>query len=395
MIKKIKKSITNFSNDIFPYYSKSSKLNGISSISINSHIYHALVSYHLGNTEIAKKIANKCINQINIQNLENKRNIYKKHSSFYKDLHKTALLTQLICSLENDLKSGQILLKKLLNKEYYKLISNSDLFINKIKSLELVNSWHDSNIIMSMFCLRYVFCDGNKKDYGLNACIRYLEEIQNIQTGFWHSRNGFGGKLNAMAGTYHYLPLFMSIGKSIPKSNLIIESTIKLHTRNGHFSLPNGHSCIDLDVYSIFYYCILNNKNNFNKKIEYFSKIFSKDLKNIINNDGGFSDFPSNYKPIEFISILNSLLRQFLTQRDIYTTLWNIKSIIRTLPIMKNKLKIISNSDFKCSSFINESNIFSCWFKLLSIDFADNLNKDKKFILKKSKYKLPFLGFGI
>ena len=117
MIKKIKKSITNFSNDIFPYYSKSSKLNGISSISINSHIYHALVCYHLGNTEIAKTIANKCIDQINIQILEDTNNISQKHSSFYKDLHKTALLTQLICSLENNLKSGQHLIKKTFNKK--------------------------------------------------------------------------------------------------------------------------------------------------------------------------------------------------------------------------------------------------------------------------------------
>ena len=395
MINQIKKNISNYSNNIFPHYSKSSKYKNRDKNSINSLIYHALVCYHLNEIERAKEITNKCINQISLKKCTTLNNNFQKHSDFYKDLHKISLLTQLICSLNNNFESGQDFLKEVFNKDYYQLISNDYLFINKIRTLELTNSWHDSNIIMSMFSLRYAYCGGNKKDNGLNSCTKYLEEIQNINTGFWHSKNGFGGNLNAMAGTYHYLPLFLSINKTIPRKNLIIESTFKLHTINGHFSLPKGHSCIDLDVFSIFYYCNLNTKNKLNKKIKYFSELFIDDLINIINIDGGFSDFPCNYKTSELNLILNTFLKQFIKYGDIYTSLWNLKSIIRTLPIINSKLQIISNSDILCSSFIRESNIFSCWFKLLTIDFANNLKEGNTLVPLKSKYKLPFLGFGI
>ncbi len=388
-------NILKYSKAIFPYYSVSAKIKNEELISTNALIYHALVNLHMGNNLQAKKITKLCIKNYKTEAKNKLKSNFNKHSDSYKNLHKIALLTQLFCSTENSFKNVKKFFNNILNKEYLELITNEKKFIREIKSLNLKNSWHDSNIIMAMFCLRFAYCKGNKKDSALNDCIDYLETIQNSDTGFWHSKNGFGGDLNAMAGTFHYLPLFLSIGREIPKSESIIKSTKKMHIKKGHFSAPKGHSCVDLDAFSIFFYCKFNKKNDYSNKTKFFSKEFINDLKNISNVDGGFSDFPSNYKLGELLTIIPIMISKLFFQKNVYTFLWNLKSIFRTFPYIKNKLKITSNSDQLCTSYIGESNIFSCWFKLINIDIASKINKKVTNSKKITIYKLPFIGYGI
>ena len=123
MINQITKNISNYSNNIFPHYSKSSKYKNKDIKSINSLIYHALVCYHLNEIERAKEITNKCIYQISLKKNTRLNNNFQKHTSFYRDLHKISLLTQLICSLNNNLVSGQDFLKEVFNEEYYQLFT--------------------------------------------------------------------------------------------------------------------------------------------------------------------------------------------------------------------------------------------------------------------------------
>ena len=392
---KIKKDILKYSQNIYPYYSKSAILKNKEFVSTNALIYHGLINLHLGNKIKAKNITKICIKNFKKEKKYISKNTLNKHSQTYKDFHKIALFSQLFFSVDENFKSIKSLYKDILSKRNYLLISNERLFIKEIKSLSLKNSWHDSNIIMAMFTLRFAFCSGNKKDKGLNKCIDYLETIQNRKTGLWHSKNGFGGDLNAMAGTYHYIPLFLSIDRRIPYTKNIINSTSRLYINNGHFSAPKGHSCIDLDAFSIFYYCKNNKENNSIFKIKNCSKDFINDLYNISNKDGGFSDFPSNYKFKELISSIIIIIFKLIIYKNAYNFLWNIKSIFRTLPYIKQKLKITSNSDYLCSSYIKESNIFSCWFKLLNIDIALKLYKKVTNNRPDPIYKLPFIGYGI
>ena len=395
MIAKIKKNILDYSQIIYPYYCKSSILKNKELVSTNALIYHALINFHLGNKIKAKNITKLCIKNLKQEKKYISKKITYQHSQSYKDFHKLALLTQLFCSIEESYENIEKLYRDILSKKNFLLISNQSLFIKEIKSLSLKNSWHDSNIIMAMFALRFALCKGNKKDKALNECIDYLVSIQNSKTGFWHSKNGFGGDLNAMAGTYHYLPLFLSIDRKIPKRKNIIKSTIRLYIKKGHFSAPKGHSCIDLDAFSIFLYCKSNIEKTSINQIKNYSKYFINDLYNISNKDGGFSDFPSNYKFIELINSLIIIIFKLFINKNIYTFLWNLKSIFRTLPYIKQKLKITSNSDYLCSSYIEESNIFSCWFKLLNIDIALKLYKKVTNSKTNAIYKLPFIGYGI
>ena len=393
MIKEIPKKIYSFSQKISPHYSLSSKFKIEGNISSNSLIYNAFIHFHKGDIEKSKILVSKCLYLIKSEILESSNKDTKKHSIFYQNLHKLALLMQLICSIENSFKNVNKLLVDIMNPNDLEIITNKELFIKKIKSLKLLNSWHDSNIIMALFSLRYALLEGNKDDIGLNSCIDYLEKIQNKKTGLWHSINNFGGNLNAMAGTYHYLPLFMAIERPIPKKNKILLSTINLHIINGHFSAPKGHSCIDLDAYSILFYCNNYKNKKLNKVIMDLSKKFIKNISYIINTDGGFSDFPTNYSFYELFLIIKVLLKKFFVYKDYQTFLWNLKAIFRTFPFIKSKLIITSNSDPICSSYINESNTFSCWFKLLTVDYALKINKKIK--NKKNLYKLPFIGYGI
>ena len=394
MIHLIQKKIYKYSRDVFPHYSFSSRLQNKRIKSTNAMIYHALVYLHLGYFDKANSIQALCI-----ENLKKEKKIEltnnKKHSSFYKDLHKAALITQLICSTQNNFQNIDNFLKTILDERNFDLIANKVSFIDKIRSLKMYNSWHDSNIIMAMFSLRYAYIKGFKKDEALNSCIDYLAKIQNVRTGLWHSKNNFGGDLNAMAGTYHYLPLFLAINRKIPLTKKIINSTIKLHIKNGHFSAPKGHSCIDLDAHAILFYCKKSICKDFNQKVKEISFYFIKDIQNISNKDGGFSDFPSNYKLQELFITISILIHKLILHKNIYTFLWNLKAIIRTLPIVNNKLKINSNSDIMCSSHIKESNIFSCWFKLLTIDYAYKNQKNLKENKETKTYLLPFIGFGL
>ena len=394
MITEIQKRIYRYSENIFPNYSVSSSLKNKSLKSTNALIYHGFVCLHLGYIDEANSIKELCIKEFKKNKKKHSIN-NKKHSGFYKDLHKVALLTQLICSIQNNFKDIETFLKNALDQRNYNLIANKTSFIKKIKSLKMNNSWHDSNIIMAMFSLRFAYMEGFTNDEGLNSCIDYLVKIQNSRTGLWHSKNNFGGDLNAMAGTYHYLPLFLAINRRIPYEEKIITSTFKLYINKGHFSAPTGHSCIDLDAHAILFYCKKNIHNGLNSKVKGMAFDFLENVKYLANKDGGFSDFPSNYKPKELFIIILILIYKLILYKNTYTFLWNLKAIIRTLPIVKNKLKINSNSDKICSSFIKESNIFSCWFKLLTIDYAKINEKDLKEKKGTTIYLLPFIGFGL
>ena len=394
MITLIQKKIYKYSESIFPHYSVSSSLENKNKRSTNALIYHALVCLHLGKIDQANSIKETCIS--NLKKRKNNKSINnKKHSAFYKDLHKAALITQLICSTQNNFRNIDTFLKTILDERNFNLISNKAYFIKKIKSLKMNNSWHDSNIIMAMFSLRFAYVQGFKKDIALNSCIDYLSKIQNSKTGLWHSNNNFGGDLNAMAGTYHYLPLFLSINRAIPHKEKIINSTIKLNLNNGHFSAPKGHSCVDLDAHAILFYCKNNICEDSNKKIKRLALRFIRDMKYISNKDGGFSDFPTNYKLNELFIIILILIYKLILHKSTYTFLWNLKAILRTLPIVNNKIKINSNSDIMCTSYIKESNIFSCWFKLLTIDYANKNQQNVKEEKEPKTYLLPFIGFGL
>ena len=72
--------------------------------------------------------------------------------------------------------------------------------------------------------------------------------------------------------------------------------------------------------------------------------------------------------------------------------------MIRCLPIIRSSVKIVSNSDKYCFSYLQESNVFSCWFKLLTLEVANQGKKckiEKDVIKQKRIYKLPFIGYGL
>ena len=111
-------------------------------------------------------------------------------------------------------------------------------------------------------------------------------------------------------------------------------------------------------------------------------------MSKIQNTDGGFSIIGS--KPKSFNFGLINLPYNMIKSKCLGTVLWNVKNIYRS---SKSDKLIFSNSLSDSRALINDSTMFSTWFRLLSIKSAyRQISIDKK-NHHENIYELPYLGY--
>ncbi|MDS1795610.1 hypothetical protein QX216_18575 [Vibrio parahaemolyticus] len=250
----------------------------------------------------------------------------------------------------------------------------SEVYLNKwLESLNWKNPWLISNNVM--FILNFLIHQNeveNKKyiDYILD----WLDENQSNENGMWNL--GHKSTLhNQMAGAFHFQYFFDYFKRKKNNTNLIVDNTLLIQDYDGLFSYASGGgSCDDLDGIDLLcrnYHDVDEYRKD--KIIKALMKAKASLLVNQ-NNDGGFcwaKRTKFNFKNvIHMIPIRLILAKENLDAKRSF--IMKVKNIIATI-FFKKKLKWQFSGIDKCSIMIDESDIFSTWFRLLSISMIDKV----------------------
>lgn len=375
---KILQSVSNYQTNLYPGYSSTSP-----DKSLYSMLYHGSLAKFLRIEPIYNETKNKLLNKLDKNGFLHPETIIdnasSNHTKEYISLHMTSIF---YCMYEKDTQNASNF-----------ILENSNSIEKRWHECSFQNAWGVSNELMAWATLVSLPEKSNLSD----KLADFLLGHETFKDGLWQSKSRrFKGKINSLAATFHYLPFFLHKNIRVPGSENYFNYIKQIDIGNGFFSLPRGYACIDYDVaYLIFYYVVFYNNFLIDSDREYLIKILKKlnnQLYNIQNNDGGFPEY--GY-PNSLAKSIFYLYKSFLKNHCVHSSIWNTKKIYEN-HFQKNKI-IYSNSSSMCGSGIHESNIFSSWFRLLTIDISNTtlvLLEDKNKTLPRFTKNFPGIGYN-
>lgn len=233
--------------------------------------------------------------------------------------------------------------KKFLNKEY---------LIPWLKRRDWSDAWLEGNNLLFVGELLVYFRDIEKEPKAGEAMEIWYEWLENEvdpYTGLWGT-NGYCNNFTAMCGGYHQLLLYYYDKRHIPNSRKIIDTVLSLQNVDGGFSPKGGGgACEDADAVDILVnlYKITNYKK---AQIRCSLKRCLKHLILLQNKDGGFP-----YKK-------------------------GIEQSHMGIPDTK--------------AGINESTMFSTWFRVHTLALICEILPNEKVFLKREFYFNSFVSMG-
>lgn len=256
-----------------------------------------------------------------------------------------------------------------------------------LHNLNWSNPWLVSNNIMFILYFFIYEQENHKLDNSIyiKTIINWLIENQSSCTGYW-DYNKKSTLHNQMAGAFHFLFFFDYMDIDIPLKNEIIKSTLLIQEYDGLYSYASGGgSCDDLDGIDLL--CRLFNCKENEKHKNNIKKSLSKSYHSLIKNqniDGGFCWAKRrNFKWKNIIYLIP--LRLILQKKNIdakNSFLMKSKNIIYSIFFKKKLTWCYSGiEDYKIN--IDDSDIFSTWFRVLSLTLIEKTLNNKDNIIRK------------
>ena len=275
-----------------------------------------------------------------------------QHNPDYLRLHKSALFFQLAEEYGLDVRPPDLgaLFSTAWLKEY-------------LAQIDWRNIWLHSNILLGI-----ATCADFSRRRGKGEA--YLEPMADFLAanvpphGLWGWDRG-ASLLNAMAGTFHLVPILQSISRPVPFPAELAKRVLSLQTPDGFFCGPTGYSCIEYDAAYLLdaVYVALGSAGQAGMRRA--AERLAAGLRTLQNPDGGF---PEVGRPACLGRSLGSVALPALRHRDAGTAWWSLKKVVR-LQVMRPQ-PFLNNSVRECQAAVHESNLFSTWFRLLALHLA-------------------------
>jgi hypothetical protein len=191
--------------------------------------------------------------------------------------------------------------------------------------------------------------------------------------GFWGEEHG-ASRLNAMAGTFHLVPMLIQAERPIPSPDVLARAVLSLQTGSGFFCAPSGYSCIEYDAAYLLWALRPSVDAEIAAPIANSATCLFDAMVSLQNADGGF---PEMGRPAGVGAALASSLSSWKTHRDFGTLEWHLKKIARLY--LQPSRPFLNNSTVACASRPYESNIFSTWLRYLTCSLAADLAGIRRF----------------
>ena len=283
------------------------------------------------------------------------------HEHEYVTLHLSALYYQLASVYLNDLPPIAAL-------EDWKSTYLSDALLGMDNS----NAWYASNIVMSYAVLFAHNTIRGQNSGCLPLIIDHLNASQDHATGLWYGTNK-ASKINAMAATFHYLPLYSYLGIKPAHADKMFDSIARLASLDGFFNLPAGYACLDYDGISSLQFLISQVLTNHEREarigpILSIATALRTHLLCMQNSDGGFPEAGASQGV--WIDI-NQWVSHVLRNRCFWSAAWNGRFIQKSWTSPNRHIH--ANSVRACRAQISESNTFSTWFRYMTLACCEDV----------------------
>jgi len=310
------------------------------------------------------------------------------HNLEYINLQITDFAQMALVTLGSKPRYKYLFLKKYKNKKYLE---------EWLEKLNWKNPWLVSNLIMFLlnsFIYEQEIFKVNNRAY-INFIINWLTSNQDQKKGYWN----LGKKAtihNQMAGAYHFLFFYTYLNKKpklIPK---IIDSTLSIQDYDGLFNYAGGGgSCDDLDAIDILCRSTFYTDYKREQIVKSLRRAYISIIKNQ-NKDGGFCWAKRNtlsFKKILFMfnfkTLINNGIKEFLINFA-----FKLKNQVYIIFLKRLTWKYSGLNSMEVE--LNESDIWSTWFRLLSLALIETtfpeISEDKKTFDWKMRTKCG-LGF--
>ena len=160
------------------------------------------------------------------------------------------------------------------------------------KSLEK-NFCATSNQLMFLmyfltYSLKYLNVDKEEYRSYIDKIFHFLNKNQNAGNGFWGNDVTTKSMYAKAYGAAHIYLFYDFYNKEISFSNKIIDSCLKMHSKNGLIQSLEGGACEDYDIIEIYHRCL---KQTDYRKEEVFEKLYmmKKTLMSDEKRDNSFS----------------------------------------------------------------------------------------------------------
>jgi len=246
--------------------------------------------------------------------------------------------------------------------------------VEALSGIDNSSAWYASNIVMSYAVLFAHNARRRKNPDCLPAIIAFLNDSQNTATGLWFGTKK-ASKINAMAATFHYLPLYSYLHTNPAHADRMFDSIARLANHNGFFNLPAGYACLDYDGISSLQYLVdqvLMDRER-ETRVDTLLSIATALRTRLLamqRDDGGFPEAgPSQGAWTDLAHWINHVLRN----RCFWSAAWNAR-FIQNSWTSPNRL-IHANSVRACRARISESNAFSTWFRYMTLACCEDIIK--------------------
>lgn len=245
---------------------------------------------------------------------------------------------------------------------------NKESLLAWFAGLEWGRFWYESNKIMFiMYFLSYLHLYGDndlktRAADALEICFDVLNKRQDPETGFWGTDLNGNNLYDGCYGAAHIFLFYDYFKREIRYPEKIIDSTLKLHSRNGLMGSEEGGACEDYDAIDI-YYRILKQKTYRRNEIEDKLLLIKEKISRAQNRDGGFSYRVSNFKP------------QFL----------------RKQPKLDLSITYKYSSWERMETPVYASDTWATFFKVLTLEVIEQMTSKKP--MSVNAYHLPGWGF--
>ncbi len=227
--------------------------------------------------------------------------------------------------------------------------------------------WYESNKIMfMMYFLSYLDKYGNsEKKQQVKKCIELCFEVLNSKqdesTGYWGTNLNGNDLKDGALGASHIFLFYDYFKKDIQYKERIIDSTLKLHSKNGLAVSVEGGACEDYDLIEIYLRVLKKSEYGKSEIIENLEKM-KKEIIESQNKDGGFS-----YRFYKFRSLLE-----------------------RAIKYRPKKITYKYSSWKLMEASVYHSDAWATYFRLLSLAIIDLILENKK---DHKSYNLPGWGY--
>lgn len=282
------------------------------------------------------------------------------HDDTYIRFHKTALFFQLADTYDLDVRLPDLhaLFSERMLRDY-------------LSDLDYRNIWFHSNVLLGIATASHLRVRRGEDDIHRQILVEYLTQTEQKFHGLWGYGEG-ASLLNAMAGTFHLVPILLSVG-IVPRFPVELAAKIlSMQNPDGLFCGPSGYSCIEYD--SIYLLRVIANyahgiPSELCINIKAAATKATIGILGLQNPDGGF---PEMGRVSSFMKASLNVFIPALYHRDPATLVWNAKKLIRS-SFLKSK-PIYNNSIRACGALPHQSNIFSSWLRYLALRMAEELS---------------------